>query len=70
MTDRATKIQCMRFLFARPSSLHDDTSRLVHWHEDGLPKIHRARAEEVVSDEDLLVSLYDELIAREEQREG
>lgn len=67
MTDRATKVQCMRFLFARPSSLHDDPSELVKWRDDGLPTIQRQRAEEVVADEELLASLYDELLAREQQ---
>lgn len=65
MTDRTTKIQCMRFLFARPSSLHDDPSELIQWNESGLPTIHRDRADEVVDDDELLVSLYDELIRRE-----
>jgi len=67
-TDRATKIQCMRFLFARPSSLHEDPDQLIIWSPEGMPRIFRGRAEEVVSNEDLLVSLYDELLSREAQQ--
>jgi len=60
-----TKIQSMRFLFARPSSLHDDPLHLIKWSADGLPRVHRERAAEVVTDEGLLVELYDELVQRE-----
>jgi hypothetical protein len=67
MIDRETKIQCMRFLFARPSSLHEDPDRLVTWTPEGMPRIFRGRAEEVVTNDDLLVSLYDELLAREQK---
>jgi len=58
----------MRFLFARPSSLHDDPSELIKWSSEGLPRIYRGRAGEVVSDDELLLSLYDELLRREEER--
>lgn len=64
-TERATKVQCMRFLFARPSSLLDDPEHLITWGEDGLPKLDKHRAEEVVVDDELLVSLYDEILVRE-----
>jgi hypothetical protein len=65
VTDRTNKIQCMKFWFARPSSLHDDPDELVKWGDDGLPRLFRGRAGEVITDEPLLVKLYDELIARE-----
>jgi hypothetical protein len=55
----------MKFWFARPSSLHDDPDELVKWGDDGLPRLFRGRAGEVITDEQLLAKLYDELIARE-----
>jgi hypothetical protein len=68
MTDEETmKIQCMRFWFARPSSLHDDPNELIKW-ANGLPKVYRNRAPEVISNEEMLLDLYDELIAREQQQ--
>lgn len=65
VTDRTNKIQCMKFWFARPSSLHDDPQELVKWGDDGLPRLFRGRAGEVISNDQLLADLYDELIARE-----
>lgn len=64
-TSRATKIICIKFLFARPSSLHDEESPIIRWSEDGLPKISRAHAAEVIQDDEQLVALYNEIIARE-----
>jgi hypothetical protein len=65
VTDIVNKIQCMRFLFGRPSSLHDDPNELIKWGADNLPKLFKGRVNEVVSDDVLLVKLYDELIQRE-----
>lgn len=70
MIDKATKVQCMRFLFSRPSSLHDDPDQLIKWADDGLPKLFRGRAQEVTTDDDRLAALYDELIKREEAAES
>ncbi len=64
-TSRATKIICIKFLFARPSSLHDEEEPVIRWSDEGLPKISRAHAAEVIQDDDLLVELYDGIIARE-----
>jgi hypothetical protein len=58
----------MRFLFSRPSSLHDDPDpeQLIKWADDGLPKLFRGRAVEVITDDERLAALYDELIEREQ----
>jgi hypothetical protein len=69
VTDTANKIQCMRFLFGRPSSLHDDPDELIKWGEDNLPKLFKGQVEKVVSNDTLLVELYDELIQREQSTE-
>ena len=70
MTEITTKVQCMRFLFARPSSLHDDPNELIKWGPDGLPKLFKGRIEEAISNDKLLVRLYDELIEREGAADG
>jgi hypothetical protein len=63
--DTSAKVSSMKFLLARPSSLHDDPTQIIKWGPDGLPKIFRGQAEQVITDEETLISLFDEIVQRE-----
>jgi hypothetical protein len=64
--ENLAKINAMRFLFARPSSLHDDPRKEIIWGDDGLPKLFRGSASRITSDDRALLLLYRQIVEREE----
>jgi hypothetical protein len=59
-------VSSLKAYLSRPSSTHTDPSCLVKW-EGTVPTLFRDKAKELVENDDFLLSLYDEIVRREDE---